>query len=345
MIKKTVYITLIIILSGCGLLNKDDKYNEPAGWFIVLSNSNANFEKTDAFQGIRVTNIYFLDKNKGWATGSVFRDGPNKAFATETTDGGRNWKFHFINNYTGAGDPYFFDMQTGIIAGNVIHKTTDGGQNWTNRMIGPDEPSYGVSTVTFVNQSIGWAAGSFGAVAKTTNTGRSWQYLNLGYEDYRFERIHTVGDKLIWILGPEKLIKSTDGGNSWNQIELPSRFRYYDTYFFDDKNGWIGGDFRHIYSTSDGGATWTLKYPLSENEIKSDAIFAVDFLDKQNALAITSGGGILSTKDGGENWTVQRSNQNDGCGKNIQFIDKKTAYATFGCKLYKTVTRGETMEN
>ncbi|MDZ7659644.1 sialidase family protein [Fodinibius sp.] len=348
MSKKYIFFVLIIFLGGCSLLNSDDdNYEEPAGWFTVLSNSNVNFETDEAFQEIRVTNLHFLNENNGWATGSIFRDGPDKAFVALTSDGGRNWEFRFIENYTRAGDLYFFDSQTGIVTGSVIHKTTDGGQSWSHRMIGPDEPSYGVSTVSFVNQSNGWAAGPFGAVAYTTNTGGSWQYLDLGYEEFRFERIHSVNEDLVWIVGPKKMINTNDGGSSWQEISLPEFFSNfgntsaYDTYFFSNNEGWVVGDFRHMYYTTDGGSSWTLKYPLTEEESKSDAISAIDFLDQQNALAITSSGTVLSTKDGGETWTVQKSEENDGCGKNIQFITDKIAYATFGCKLYKTITRGE----
>lgn len=330
--RRLLFGTLILLL-GCNLFSNE----EPDGWFSVLSESDVSFKLfDDKYQEMRVTNLHFLNKKEGWVTGSLFRDGPNQGFAALTENGGRTWDFRFIKNYTRAGHPYFFDKKVGIISGTVIHKTIDGGKTWKQRFNQPDDPEHRVNNITFVNDNLGWGVGTLGSVAKTKNSGDSWEFLRLNFGDIIFQKIHTNGDKLVWLLSSEKLIHSKDEGESWNEIELPTRVRFTDIHFFDENNGFLAGEFRHIYYTEDGGESWHLKYPLTDDQIDSDAIVSIDFLNQKNGLALTSQGGILATTDGGESWNIVLPALTNGCGSNIQYVDKDVAYATFGCKLFKT---------
>lgn len=344
-----IIFLIAIINNGCELLgDKDENYQEPAGWFTVLSNSLVNFDDGESFQEFGVYGLHFLDENKGWAIGSISRDGPDKTVIASTTDGGKNWKFNFMENYHG-GDPYFFNMETGILAGNVIHRTTDAGETWTHRIIRPGEPAVGVTEVNFQNESIGWATGPFGAIAKTTDSGITWNYLDLGYEEERFGSISISGNN-VWILGeidPGRLIKTSNGGESWQTIPLPSReegdsfVRFNEVHFMDEYHGWLVGSYRHIFYTSDGGNTWTLQYPQTQDQIDSDAIFSIDSHEGLNALALTSAGAILSTKNGGQSWEILMKRNNNSVNSTIQFMNENVAYAIQEKKLIKTVTRGE----
>ncbi|MEX0721181.1 MAG: YCF48-related protein [Balneolaceae bacterium] len=347
---KIVFIVLITVLGGCGILGDNgNNYEEPDGWFTVLSDSLVSFNDDENFQELDVSNLFFLDENHGWVTGRLQRNGPDKAFAASTNDGGRNWKFNFIDNYTRAGDPFFFDMEKGIMAGNVIHRTSDGGSSWTHRMIQSGEPAVGVTTVKFQNQFIGWATGPFGAIAKTTDSGVTWNYLDLGYNEDRFESISIVGND-VWILGaidPGRLIKTSDGGESWQNIPLPSRgeddplIRFDKVHFINKSNGWLVGSYRHIFHTADGGNTWTLQYPQTDEQIDTDSIISINALDSLNVLALTSAGAILSSKNGGQSWGIQVPKNNNSINTTIQFISENVAYAINGNRVFKTVTRGE----
>lgn len=342
-------ILIFSVIAGCDLLRDNHSTNtEPDGWFVILSDSTVSFDDDEQFEELLVQNLYFLDERRGWVTGSLHRDGPDFAFAASTSNGGKSWAFNFIDDYTRAGDPHFFDMKRGILAGNVIHRTTDGGNTWTHRMIQSGEPPVGVTTLKFQNPSIGWASGPFGAVAKTTDSGITWSYLDLGFDEDRFESISIVGNH-VWLLGeidPGRLIKTSDGGLTWQTIQLPSRgagdpfFRFDQVHFVSESKGWVVGDFRHIYHTTDGGTTWTLQYPLTEDQIDDDTIISFDTYDGQIALALTNAGAILSTKNGGQTWDVQMPKNNNSINSKIQFISKNVVFAINGNRVLKTVTGG-----
>ncbi|MCH8287341.1 hypothetical protein IIB79_12595 [candidate division KSB1 bacterium] len=72
--------------------------------------------------------------------------------------------------------------------------------------------------------------------------------------------------------------------------------------FVNESNGWIGGQFRTILHTTDGGATW-----FEQNAgIGPSAITGIDAIDENHAIAVTSAGEIFVTRDGGVFWEEQQ---------------------------------------
>jgi len=186
--KLPIYIILLLLISSCGLLGSDsDNYKEPTGWFSVLSDSLEIFQNDNNFKEVRVSSFHFLNESQGWVSGRIMRDGPNDPFIATTTDGGKNWNFQSAER---VGVPYFFDMDYGYIAANVIYRTTTGGESWVARRISQNEPAAGVVSINCKNENECWAVGAFGPIAKTINAGNTWTYLNHEFGEDRFEGIH-----------------------------------------------------------------------------------------------------------------------------------------------------------
>jgi len=111
-----------------------------------------------------------------------------------------------------------------------------------------------------------------------------------------------------WILsyGTGKLLKTTDGGESWYLITQIDSLFYEDIVFISEDKGWICGEYGSLLFTLDGGNNWS-KRDLADSTI---AFYGIDFIsDKRGILVgfnIKSGRSIIYlTNNGGETWIQQ----------------------------------------
>ena len=90
-------------------------------------------------------------------------------------------------------------------------------------------------------------------------------------------------DVVIAVLYRGEIVRSIDGGKTWQKIPLPSP---YDELFLgaaafaDATHGWLVGHRGTILSTSDGGETWRFEaqvqsFFLLDVEVSDNRIFAV----------------------------------------------------------------------
>ncbi len=102
------------------------------------------------------------------------------------------------------------------------------------------------------------------------------------------------------------VLKSTDGGASWQRLETNSKTKFWGLHFFSDNVGLVGGgetpwqnDDRssgEILRTEDGGASWTRVYEGPRR------ISDFSFLSDNLGYAAGVGGLLLKTTDGGRSW-------------------------------------------
>lgn len=332
------------LTAACGLLGSGNA-PPPEGWFEV----EVPLGKEENAYDIR--DLHFLNRNVGWIVGRQTAEVGNRAFLGFTSNGGKEWDFTFIDPSDGPvslRSVYFFDKKTGVAANRVILFTQDGGESWNFRKIREGEPSGGVFSVTFGSPKTGWAVGPWGAIAKSSDGGQTWDYLDLGYDEVHFESAAGSGDNFAWIISSNLLLRTTDGGATWQEINLQSTVqvppvRYHALAFTDARQGWVVGEFRRILHTEDGGRSWALQYPLTDDQRSFDGLLSISAYDSLNALAVSGHGAILRTKNGGETWQEQLPAKDEGGSfQSVQFVDADVAYATGGALLMKTVTGGDT---
>lgn len=221
----------------------------------------------------RFEDLFFLDENLGWV---VNGDGG----LDRTLDGGETWE------RTVEGVPAFFrsigftsptrGWVGTLTPGSVLFETTDGGQtitNITDRISGP--PVLGVCGLWVVNEDVVYGVGIFAGAAR--------------------------------------MIKTTDGGDTWASSDLSNvAGGLIDAYFTDENHGLIVGTtgpglntgFTLILATVDGGDTWTERYRGSE---PGEWAWKIDFptpdvgyVSVEKVDGPTSK--ILKTTDGGQTW-------------------------------------------
>ena len=218
-------------------------------------------------------------------------------------------------------DIFFVNETTGWVVNSngYIFRTTDGGTTWTQQFHGS---SY-FRSVGFANENIGWAGtlDPQNILYSTKNGGAEWTPVtNLSFpHPQRICGIFVVNENVMYgsgaYDGPPIVIKTTDGGLTWQSFDLSSYAgTLIDCYFKDADNGFVAGGTAPtssfpetikavILKTTDGGNTWQKKY---EGGDEGEWCWKISFLNSNFGYASIENfnkANILKTTDGGETWT------------------------------------------
>jgi photosystem II stability/assembly factor-like uncharacterized protein len=215
-----------------------------------------------------------------------------------STDGGASWKRVDTVNKKGTTNMVFFDPANGISStGEGISRTTDSGLTWTTFYT----PMMSFQLLPFTSPHIGYFAGgsendglATGIMSKTIDGGNIWNLLNYPFDD--IVSVSFVNDNIGYVsmitatgniaqdqLG-SKLIKTTDGGNSWQIIQQNpndnSGSGYYNLHFMSETEGFCTNN--GVLHSIDGGNTWA-----KESEIR---VSLLCFPDMHTAYAVDTSG-------------------------------------------------------
>ena len=118
---------------------------------------------------------------------------------------------------------FFTSNNVGFVVGDngTILKTTNSGNNWKQINSTTTES---LTSLYFVNDRIGFIVGKNGVLLKSTDSGDTWQEINTGLS-VNFETIAMLDEDIGFIGGfgaGYGIIKTTDGGASWNAANLPA---------------------------------------------------------------------------------------------------------------------------
>ena len=129
-----------------------------------------------------------------------------------------------------------------------------------------------------------------------------------------------VNQNLGWIAVGPVILKTTDGGKTWDEILPPSQGQLAALSFVDGQHGWIAksrgqeGSIVHIpgndnvssesfvLATTDSGQTWQTAFHVTSHVDHSAWILNMFFLNRTNGWAVGRNGLILRTEDGGKSW-------------------------------------------
>jgi photosystem II stability/assembly factor-like uncharacterized protein len=236
--------------------------------------------------------IAFIDEKTGFA-GNIcpgyFPDVTDTVPLYKTTDGGNTWsevqykgpsvkglcaitiiRTPFINS--GMLDTMITLYAAGRVGSPVgLMKSTDAGKTWTSR----DMSQYCsmITDIQFIDKDTGFVFGGTNAaiqnsgsiILKTTDGGTTFRPVYTSARPY--ETIwkacftnHSIGYATILSYDPAEgrryVAKTTNGGNSWNELLLGSGARKeFGIAFVNDSTGWLGTDATG-YFTKDGGKSW-----------------------------------------------------------------------------------------
>ena len=227
--------------------------------------------------GGAVRDIYFPNENEGWALVST----SGEAEIMHTSDGCATWETQMTNSTGDIEAMSFSSPNHGVCVGGGngrldIYYTKDGA-TWTKAPLPDGFPNVytrmDVRAVKMYDDNIVYAAG--------------WGSRAAG-------------------LQPSILLKSTDGGENWTYLSLPSEQRVYVNLYSItvlDANTVIasgGASYEGtvIIKTTDGGSNW------ERIDAKFGFALKTFSVSGNKILGGGSGGGVLISEDGGETWTM-----------------------------------------
>ena len=165
-----------------------------------------------------------------------------------------------------------------------------------------------------------------------TLVGDDWVSQKTG-TDNRISEIVFLDNRQGWALGYETLIRTQNGGETWETLSLPVFVPGGSIYFSDAANGWINAIDQSLLKTTDGGNTW-LTIQLNTY---IDHFFP---LNTQTGWATTIDQTMLKTEDGGETWEEYEFSYNVTV---MQFINEQVGWvAGYGNEILKTEDGGRT---
>lgn len=258
--------------------------NSGLTWFSLSKLSTTN----------NMNDVSFVNKKFGAAVGD------NGTILT-TSNGGDQWILQSSGTTIDLRGVSFATPNLGIAVGGkyypdtaIVLRTVDGGVTWTQQEL---YLNLYLNDVQMVNNKIGYASGS--VILKTTDSGITWKVVNT----FEGGRISFSDINVGAVFGA----KTTDGGNSWTEFELPLRPSY-DIAVTDIDHMIVVGSMGQIATTTDGGLTWSRQVTESMQDLNG-----VSFIDNDNGIIVGAGfdpgeleeGIILRTKDGGVTWAQE----------------------------------------
>ena len=177
-----------------------------------------------------------------------------------------------------------------------------------------------------------FAGSASGGVWKTTNGGDDWEYIssdipNLGTNTLAMSKANTnviyagTGEFFTRDIDGAGMFKSTDKGQSWQQIASPDdypSFKNVSRIVVDpnDENiviattrnsVWASSLSSSIFKTTDGGATWTelLNSGTADSDLSGRYDDDIDYdpTDFNTLYVALNGKGVIKSTDGGQTWS------------------------------------------
>ncbi|MFL5763769.1 MAG: YCF48-related protein [Bacteroidia bacterium] len=217
--------------------------------------------------GQNLYSIEFMDALTGYVVG-------DNGTAMKTTDGGSTWNAMTIGTTVNLRSIHFIDPLTGFITGSggLILKTTDGGTTWNPCTVPTGAIINGVA---FTSPTNGYAAGAAGVALKTISSGATWGALTSGVGTGLNSVYFTSGTNGVMCGDNGIIIRTVASGTSWSTIATGTTDALSGMDFYDANNGFIVGgsvplDAGTIFTTTDGGATWSNSVPGCSRLLKVD---------------------------------------------------------------------------
>ena len=211
--------------------------------------------------GVMITLFWGCDSGGPFGGGGGGGGGPFPSL-------GGNWVWQYPlpqGNDLLAVDFITSDLGIAVGKGGIIIRTTNGGSSW--QAVAPVTSS-DLYDVKFVNQqtvfAAGWGATVSAEVLRSLDGGLSWAITELSESNGSAEALAAGSGNVIYVGGLNFIIntpaayfaRTTDGGNSWQNVTtgIPSGIN--GLWFVQEGVGFAACQNGKIYETLDGGDHW-----------------------------------------------------------------------------------------
>lgn len=198
---------------------------------------------------------------------------------------------------------YFYNDQVGVIVGRNLcsYVTLDGGTTWKKYVHGGAE---GFEKIYCKTKNECFITGTTGRLFHTKDGGNTWDWQDI--HNGNLQEIEFPTPDTGYIVGPEILFRTIDGGESW--IGIPNSSNAGLIEFPTKDIGYMGysslGSF--IYKSENAGETWDI-YANSLYMNNKNRGGGVSFRTELEGLVCANMGKLLYTNDGANTWQVKSS--------------------------------------
>ncbi len=141
-----------------------------------------------------------------------------------------------------------------------------------------------------------------------------WEWINTGFDYILVDLEFPCGQsKIGYAVGQANtyngegiVLKTTDGGTTWQQMTAPGTLWLDAISFVDTLTGYVGGWDNYMLKTTDGGVTWSqVSFPTDPGVYK---ITDIEFRDAMHGVVgvatnLDYSPAVFVTSDGGQTWT------------------------------------------
>lgn len=268
-----------------------------------------------------------------------------------------------------------------------VSVSSDMGSSWNYTPSQPFRVKDNLKCIFFKDEKNGWVGGDKGIIYKTTDAGNSWQektdtlVFKGGIYDIYFcspDTGYICGGKD----GSKALIRTVDGGESWQAVTLPSftDLSFTSMSWESSLKGIIVGGNGSIMFTKDGGVTWdatanktgskAAMYGISKsapnvyficgtngkilkstdggqsfflnNTTENVALYSIAFFNASEGIVCGINGAVYRSNDGGNNWTKVSPFTNDQLTSTFILADQKIAVGGNNGIIFMSADKGAT---
>ncbi len=172
-------------------------------------------QSTDETNGAPLLDVMFLDENTGYAIGAY-------SLLLKTTDGGQTWNTESLANAASApgGDAAAGGASDASADGGA--DTGEGGNDWTfdqSELELEEESNPHLNAITRTSDGSLFIVAERGSAFRSTDSGQSWQRLQLPYDGSMFGVIGYEGRHVLAFGLRGNVFESTDLGDTWKKID------------------------------------------------------------------------------------------------------------------------------
>jgi photosystem II stability/assembly factor-like uncharacterized protein len=240
------------------------------GAILATADGGRTWTQRSVLRGAAIEQLVRTSASVVWAVGNEWgRNGRGRLVIARTSDGGRRWRRLATPRGVAAATLSVPSADVALLApseGRRLFRTTDGGTTWTT--VPSNRNVFGAR---FVTAKLGFAIQQDGELAHTADGGKTWEALPIepslrvvafAYLDDRHwwlagltcrRRSPRVKGKPSGCIGGKEILRTADGGRSWEAIRLR---RWPGSPDFDFVTPTLGFSGNGSYRTTDGGRTW-----------------------------------------------------------------------------------------
>ncbi|MFK7924307.1 MAG: YCF48-related protein [Bacteroidia bacterium] len=219
-------------------------------------------------------------------------------------------------------------------AGTIFH-SSDFGQNWSEQSNSSLSNLFFVAEAPDANGQKVMACGT--KISVTEDGGTTWNEYASGFPTGAYNGLAVPSSQAAYIIANTgNVFKSTDFGQTWSDLPLPTTPEWIGISFINDTVGWISSRAGELLKTTDGGSSWMTLDTLAFN-IGSKVVF-----HDENIGYMVVNRDIYRSDDGGLNWTLQVANSPISFQSNVKLAGPNHLLGARFTSIHESIDAGQT---